>query len=188
MSQEAAPSVDVRPSKSNLAATTSTGPVGLGGWLILPFLHLGFNFALTIYGLIQMLQSFDGLVAIVEGGSDKLDALRLPLALSSLGGLLIIVLAPAGFYAMLVRSPRAPKIMITFYIAACIAGGLDVLADRMMSPILNQPVDASLAEQLIRSIFWSFVWIMYFIRSRRVANTFRAHQKAVDAKVSETFA
>lgn len=188
MNEEAVPSIDVRSSKSDAGTAKSLGPVGLGGWLILPFLHLGFSFVLTAYNLFQLLDNYDGLVAIVTGGSDKLEALRLPMALSALGGLLIFVLAPAGFYAMLIRSVRAPKIMITFYLANCIAAGLDVLADRMMSPILNEPTDTSLVTHLPQSIFWCFVWITYFIRSRRVANTFRPHEAALGEKVSETFA
>ena len=178
---------------TEIAAATPTtaqieGPVGLRGWLILPILHVVSSIGMTGFNLIPLVQNYEGVVAIARGSTDQLVAMRLPMALSLLGSLGLIAVAAAGLYAMLVRSPRAPKIMIGFYLVACTVTGEEIISDKLIQGILNEPADASVTTTFIRAVVLSCIWIPYFIRSRRVANTFRAHQKALDNKVRETFA
>ena len=163
-------------------------PTGLGGLLLLPFVHLGYDFIATIYGLFGELRNYNGLIAIVSGGSERLEALQWPLALASLGALLVIGLAPAGIYAMLVRSRHAPTVMIGYYLGACIAAGLKALSNKMVAAILKKSSDVSPAADLPAITFWLFVWAIYFLRSRRVRNTFRPARPAPGETVAETFA
>jgi hypothetical protein len=163
------------------------GPVGIGGWLILPILHLCGSIVLTLINLYGIVSEWSGIKAIIIGGNDKLVALRLPLAISSILGIAVLILACICLYRLLTRSPTTPKLMTFFYIGMVVATLGDVAADNMMSGILGSSTDPDNFKDLLRVIVAAAIWIPYFNRSRRVANTFRAREAAIDRKIGEVF-
>ena len=188
MGDETATSVNAQPSKSKPVKAGRKEPVGLGGWLILPLLHVAVLLGLNLYVVVQTLLDDQNLFAIAAGGTDQLAAMRLPAALSLFAALLVIIPAAAGLYAMLVLSRRAPRIMFAFYLASFAATGFEASARTMMARILDERVDRSAEDNISTAIMCSVAGIVYFTRSRRVANTFGPRKREVENEVSETFA
>jgi hypothetical protein len=163
------------------------GPVGIGGWLILPILHLCGSIVLTTINLYGIVSEWSGIKAIIEGGNDKLVALRLPLAISSILGIAVLILACVCLYRLFTRSPTVPRLMTFFYIGMVVATLGDIAADNIMSGILGSNTDPDNFKDLLRVTVAAAIWIPYFNRSRRVANTFRAREAALDRKIGEVF-
>ncbi|MGO4334817.1 DUF2569 family protein [Labrys sp. KB_33_2] len=59
--------------------------------------------------------------------------------------------------------------------------------DSYISNLTNTPSDPTHIKDLVRAPVGSAIWIPYFHRSRRVANTFRTQEAAVDRKIGEIF-
>ncbi|WP_413991437.1 DUF2569 domain-containing protein [Labrys okinawensis] len=165
----------------------SEGPVGIGGWLILPILHLCGAIILTLHNLYGIVSEWTGIKAIIEGGNDKLVALRLPLAISSILGIAVLILACICLHRLFARSPTVPRLMTFFYMGMVVATLGDVAADNMMSSIVGSSTDPDNFLDVLRVVIAAAIWIPYFHRSRRVANTFRAREAAVDRKIGEVF-
>jgi len=187
LSDEAAQPIAARPSKSKPGKAQSKEPVGLGGWLILPLLHVAALLGLKLYAVVQVLWDYQSLIAIAAGATDQLAAMRLPAALSLFAALLVIIPAAAGLYAMLVLSLRAPRIMFAFYLASFAAAGLEGSARTMMAQILDERVGSFAKDSIANTIMCSVAGIVYFSRSRRVANTFGPRKQELENEVSNTF-
>lgn len=137
---------------------------GIGGWLILPALHIA-------------------VVAPLSGGVALVQDLRVMPQLS--GPLLVPVLVEAFFYAAYLayalftaiaffqKKQRAVSLMIIFYVLAIVSALLSIGLTGWIEGITGEKVpDEDGAIQTARAIISSIVWVAYFLQSKRVKATF----------------
>lgn len=163
------------------------GPRGIGGWLILPIIGLVGTLILTAVNLYAVITEWEGIKAIIAGSNETATALRLPVAASFFGGLALIGLAALCLYRIFSHSPSVPRLMTIFYVSLVVISLIELAGDTYISNLTNTPKDPAHAKDLIRALVASAIWIPYFHRSRRVANTFRTREAAVDRKIGEIF-
>ena len=117
---------------------------GIGGWLILPIIGLFISVPILLYDLLSV-------NAIYE--------FNFYIGLLSLLDIILLVLVVIALFSIFNKKKYAPKIMISFYTAN----------------IMIQLVIAFLIEDfsgIIAPIIGGAIWIPYFIKSKRVKNTF----------------
>ncbi|OCC02257.1 hypothetical protein BA190_24720 [Labrys sp. WJW] len=154
------------------------GPVGIGGWLILPLLDILINPFYSAYEIYSTLTDWNLLGPFVGGAEDgRLEAARLPLLAYAFTSVVRGALAAYCLYLMLKRSPQTPRWMIIYYAVELVLGFLDFFLYRTVENMLQQanPQDYWVLP-FIAAI--CLIWIAYFRRSRRVANTFRSPEEA----------
>ena len=153
------------------------GPVGIGGWLILPVIGL---FVFPVRVAISMLTDYlpifrDGVWAnLVTPGSEVYHRLWAPVIIGEMAfNLVFLVFDLALLYLLFTKSYRFPKGFIVFAIAnlafivgdAAVAWQIPQVAARGME---------GLAGEIGRSLGVVLIWVPYMLVSKRVRNTFRA--------------
>ena len=79
------------PDPNTLPLTPVEGPKGIGGWLILPLIHLFGTVILTVINLAMALQYWDGLVLLATGRADpSVQWMALPTLASLVSGVAVI--------------------------------------------------------------------------------------------------
>lgn len=175
---------------------------GIGGWLILPVLHLIANAALIAYfnvwGFLQSIQEEIGRQAPpvetstgattgggMAGTTPHAPAVNVPQAavqeiLPQMLGLALVIFS--GFvitYALLClarffqKKKHVPAMMIGFYLCLLIMAGANAALLLRFPTLQAKPDD--LNEALVgvaQTVVFCAVWIPYFRISRRVKNTF----------------
>ncbi|MBP0581596.1 DUF2569 domain-containing protein [Labrys sp. LIt4] len=162
------------------------GPVGIGGWLILPLLDVVINPFYSAYEIHSVLTGWNLLGPFVGGAEDgRFEAARLPLLAYTFTSVVRVALAGYCLCLMLKRSPRAPRWMIIYYAVELVLGFLDFFLYRTVEDMLQQ---ASSQDYWVLPFIAAIclIWIVYFRRSRRVANTFRSREEA-DRQLGEIF-
>lgn len=175
---------------SDMALNTvqkTDGPVGIGGWLILPILGLCGTMLLTLYNLYGVVSEWAGIKAILAGGNDTLVALRVPIAISFALGIALVVVTALCLHRIFTYSPTVPKMMTIFYVGLIVTSLGETIADNLISQATGAATDPSNLKDLIQVSLSAAIWIPYFHRSRRVANTFRTRDVLVDRKIGEVF-
>ena len=163
------------------------GPRGIGGWMILPIIGLILTVGLTVYNLYGVVEEWEGIKAIIAGTNDTAIALRLPVAASSGFALITIGVALACLFSIFTHSPRVPWLMTIFYILVITATVVEILVDYRVVALTGGSTDPKNWGELTKVIVAAAIWIPYFHRSRRVANTFRTREATVDRKIGEIF-
>jgi hypothetical protein len=169
---------------SGAVAEQRSGPVGIGGWLILPIIGFVGTILLTGVNLMQGFASFEGLRAIFTAASSApIAELRLPLTTSLALGFLVIV--SAAYCLVLIFSKKAAivKFATIHYLLLMIAGFVEVWMDYKIHEVSpSEPADLTVARDAIRGVIIACIWIPYFHVSKRVRNTF------IDPKAQAAFA
>jgi hypothetical protein len=152
------------------------GPVGIGGWLLLPALGLIASPLLMAFGFYR-----DLLPALMPDVWNSLTDPR-SAAYNSLWGPLIVyeVLINVALFVFTVwllwqffsKSQRAPKLFVIWLAAIAGTQIIDYLLSSQIPMVADKAVDAADVKGLVRSIVNAAIWIPYFIRSERVKNTF----------------
>lgn len=151
---------------------TAAGPVGIGGWLVLPAIGLCLTPVMLGIGIWQV-------AGVILGGSwpalttpggpsyHPLYRVLLPAEIVVNVGMLVFVLAL--IFMFFSKSPRVPKLMIVFYLLNLAV----VAADTALAAQLPGFVwDREVVKDVGRTLLTSAIWVPYFLVSRRVANTF----------------
>jgi hypothetical protein len=151
------------------------GPEGIGGWLILPLLHL----VLTILSVLVVLAT-QSIPAFTEGHFATLTdpnfvnyhPLWKPLLiLEPIGIATVGVAAVWGLVLMFRKAKAFPRWMIIFYSVNLVYSILDVVLG-MQIPLVASQNGAGLVQQAIRACIGAAIWIPYMRVSKRVKNTF----------------
>ena len=151
------------------------GPRGIGGWLVLPLLGLIVS---PVRTAITCVRDFVPVfkpstwAALTTPGGPGYHPLWVPVIVFELvGNVTLIAFTIFVLVRFLKKSRRVPRLMIILLLG--IAGFL--LLDHLLVgliPALSAVPDAQSTTALSRSVVAAAIWIPYFLKSRRVRNTF----------------
>ena len=161
-------------------APRSTGPSGIGGWLVLPliglFITIGF---LTISLTRDLVPVMFGptWAMLTTPGTSAYHAYWAPyIVVSTISCVVMLAAAIALLVLALRKHPRFPMGMVIFYLALVPFSAIDLWAfSTFINEVSPGDVEATMPEvirQFARSIVACLVWIPYFLTSKRVKNTF----------------
>ncbi|HHH10721.1 MAG TPA: DUF2569 domain-containing protein [Sorangium sp.] len=152
------------------------GPRGIGGWLLLPLLHLVVT---AVRGLASL--ALDHAPMYVAGGDwwtiidphfDDYHPLWGPLIVFETTATVAFVIAAAtALWLMFRRSITFPRVMIGFYLTNAVYALLEYVGC-MVVPALASATGARATQQLVGAFIGCLIWVSYMHASKRVANTF----------------
>jgi len=150
------------------------GPVGLGGWLILPILGFFGTILLTGFNLLQGVAQLEGLRNIfVAESSSPLASLRIPMIASVLLGFLVIASAVYCLVLVFRKKPAIVKFATIHYLLLASASLVDTWLEYQIHAVVpSVPIDPSTLTNALRGIVAVCIWLPYFHVSKRVRNTF----------------
>jgi hypothetical protein len=154
----------------------TNGPVGIGGWLLLPALGLIATPFVIAFGFYKdMLPAFapDVWNALTNPNSAAYNSLWGPLIVYEvLVNLALFIFTVWVSWNFFTKSRRVPKLFVIWL--AVIAGTriVDHLLTYQIPAMADKPVDPADVRDLARSFVNAAIWIPYFLRSERVKNTF----------------
>lgn len=158
---------------SELQATNpiKDGPVGLGGWLLLPIFGL---FLRPVLGAFQL-----GIYKDAFAAWPFLDVYQsLFIAIELLLNVILLFAAPV---VLLVFAFRRLEMFPGWFMIWAIASPVFLVVDAVLAPwafpdAFSEPGNSAFGKETVRSIaqsVWAaLIWVPYMMRSRRVANTF----------------
>ncbi|MDE2162157.1 MAG: DUF2569 domain-containing protein [Alphaproteobacteria bacterium] len=147
-------------------------PVGLGGWLLLPLLQLVVT---PLYVALDLVKKILHHTALSRAEMASHHAFLLIAVVATVVAITTIAL---GFYCLsqfLRRRQRVPRLMLTWYavnILLAVLLPVQMLVDRVMFAKLIGPGAAHPMVGVVTAIVINAALIAYFLRSRRVKNTF----------------
>ncbi len=158
----------------------STKPEGIGGWLLVPIIGLFFS----IYQAFKLFRD-DGLLlfepemwlSFTTPGTVFYHSWWVPVIVSlAVFQLTIIVISIAAVIAILKKKRFVPKLMIGVYIVGLIMMIDDYVLATLFFPLISAELaDATQSEsikKLVGVTLAALIWIPYFMKSKRVKNTF----------------
>lgn len=162
------------------ASIDVSGPVGIGGWLLLPFLGLLVSLGITglsLYSDVLPALGSDIWPVLTTPGSAVYHASWGPYLIAALVINVVVILAALTLLFLgFGKRKHFPLGMIGFYVLCAIAMSLDVWA---AEGFLAEAMPAEAAEMkpeawrdFVRTITTGLLWSAYFLVSKRVKNTF----------------
>ena len=158
------------------AKATGNEPKGIGGWLLLPAVGL----IIMPFSLAYQFHQ-DILPALAPETWNTLTNTGSP-AYHPLWGVAIVfeVVANVGLFCFTLwllvlffkKSKKIPKLVIIWLLATAVVQIFDLLLTRQIPLIASHPVSMDTVKNIGRSIVGIAIWVPYFLRSRRVKNTF----------------
>lgn len=156
------------------AAAGRASPVGLGGLLLLPILHLIVNAAVLLFDAIgSFVQSSEAAATARAVGP----VIWTPVAhYAFVFALFALVTAAYAIFCLvqLLRKKKAvPSLMIIFYVLVMGVLCIRYLEVRRIAELTGSPTN--LGDEFtftVRMLIASAIWIPYFLVSQRVKNTF----------------
>ncbi|MCI0564908.1 MAG: DUF2569 domain-containing protein [Nitrososphaera sp.] len=158
------------------------GPLGLGGWLILPIIGLLLTplFAAEAF-LSEVMPLFEAKTwtALTTPGLPAYDPRWAPSLIFAAVSNLVLLVGPIGLLLLLFKKKRnLPKLVIAFYIFNFIAVGIDLLLTTTFiytkhPNIANaNEIVSEVVVELGRAFLLALIWVPYFLVSQRVTRTF----------------
>ncbi len=152
---------------------SAPAPSGIGGWLILPLVHLAVN------GLVIAINAATGIgegygLMPPAGGAAPLPR-DLNLLLLSISWFEAALLGYVVFCAiqLLRKTSRVPRLMTAFYgLLLAMAAGEYFLAGATLPPNAPPAAMAGAVKTVMGAVIAAAIWIPYFTMSKRVKNTF----------------
>ena len=145
-------------------STDSAGPIGIGGWLILPAIGLIIGPLLGLFSTLGLWWIGNQIANKGIGGSTG--SIRIVAAVSTLFTLFQLYVAVLFFG----KKRSAPGAMIFMYISAVL---LSFFGIWMTEPLVqNLPGTQNVWLGMIKPICIALVWVPYFTVSKRVHRTF----------------
>lgn len=149
----------------NESAPPAVQPSGIGGWLILPLIGLLLS---PVRMAILVIGEFKG--AFQAGVWENLPPGLQGFIIAELGANLAV--AAFGIVCLvlfLMKSKRTPKLMIAFYVAGAVVVFADVL---IAAAVFGLKPQSDFLRNVASALVGLCIWVPYFRRSVRVANTF----------------
>lgn len=173
---QSAKSIDALHRFSKVPIDDGRGPEGLGGWLILvgfglvmnpiQFIGIVFNTYLDVFrsGAWQRL---------TDPASPLYHALWGPtIVFETVGHALFLAMSIASICLFFLRSRWFPRAFIAMSLSNVVFLAVD-LALMSSIPAVTTEERTAVMYKLPRVLFWTMIWSIYMLRSRRVKNTFR---------------
>jgi hypothetical protein len=160
--------------EGTVTGKTDEGPKGIGGWLILPIIHLVLTVLLTAFNVIIALQYWSGIVAVVSGNIDPAHRwMAVPTVLSLVLGIGLVAFAIYVLVKLFQKKREVPRLMIWFYALVVAVTLFESGIVFAFEEFRESPADIDQAvKDLIRAFLGVVIWIPYFLRSKRVKATF----------------
>jgi hypothetical protein len=141
------------------------GPVGIGGWLILPIIGLIGSCFLTGYNLLQSLPDIQYLMTAPDLPEGLYSFVLIELA----ANVALIVLALGTLVLLFTTSRRFPATYI-FWLAFSL---VVVVADTLVASLVFEIAsDGQSIKDIVRAVAACAIWIPYTLVPVRVKNTF----------------
>lgn len=153
-------------------------PAGIGGWLYLPIIGLGVMSFVRIDGIMKMLLSFSpaNWKALTDPASPGYHWAWGPVMVSGLIAEIILLVLGIVLLVMLFRRKKVfRKLIIAYYLldVISVAGCTVAVALISMKQFqISELLTPENCRQILNGSIWAFIWIPYFIMSKRVKNTF----------------
>lgn len=151
------------------------GKKGLGGWLILPHIGLYLSIILTLVQLLFIIAPImfsEYWELLTSPDSDFYHSLWAPILIFEMVfNLLLLGLCIFALVQLYGKKSSFPKLMIMIYSASLFFMFVDYLL-ALQIPAVSEVEDGTRPSDLLRSVLSTAIWIPYFIRSKRVKNTF----------------
>jgi hypothetical protein len=154
------------------------GPVGIGGWLILPVIGL---FVFPLRAVMVLITDF---LPIFQGGAwsnlttpgaEHYHALWAPVILYEIACNVGFVVFDLALLVMLFgKSARFPKAFIVFALLNLFFIVSDTLLAGQIPAVAARGLEGS-AVEIARSLVVVAIWVPYMLMSKRVRNTFKAN-------------
>ena len=152
-------------------AAIGPGPVGLGGWLILPLLGIIMTPIMAVVGMMGMLPAIDGYQTMTA-------VQQLLLWFELISNLVFQGIVPIVLLVLFFRQMRSfPLVYVTWISLNMIVMLLDLIfAYHAFRDYYDSPGavfwDTETVQTLGRSVLGVAIWVPYMMNSRRVQNTF----------------
>ncbi|WP_119389973.1 DUF2569 domain-containing protein [Taklimakanibacter lacteus] len=155
-------------------AKPAEGPRGIGGWLILPIIHLVITILLTAYNVMMALQYWSGIMAMVTGNIDPAYRwMAVPTILSLVLGIALVAFAIYVLVRLFQKRREVPRLMIWFYSLVLAVTLFESGMVFAFEEFRESSADVGQAlKDLIRAFLGVAIWIPYFLVSKRVKATF----------------
>jgi len=170
-------------------ATENTEPKGLGGWMILPLIGL---FVMPIRLAVSLNNDF--LPIFKEGyweilttpGTEAYHHLWGPLIIfETAGNLFYILFALILIFLFFTKSHLFPTLIIIYIATNLIFIASDLFISNLIPAIASES-DPESIKDLSRTLIGAIIWIPYFMKSRRVKNTFVKRTPVYPLQPAET--
>ena len=151
-----------------------TAPSGIGGWLYLVALGLCLTPVRLVLEIGRGLRLLDPATwhAVTTPVRPAYHPLFGPLIVGELAANGILLLWTFGLlYLFFTRRRIFPPVMVTFLIVRVLIQAADLLV-ALLIPVAAAAIGPSVYSALGGSLVLVLVWVPYFLRSRRVDNTF----------------
>ncbi|HEY1772603.1 MAG TPA: DUF2569 domain-containing protein [Gammaproteobacteria bacterium] len=155
-------------------ATATTGPMGLGGWLILPGIAMGLHLLWLLWDLMGLMAFRSGNVPDASAaGIDFSDPAFIRLLNYEFNtSIVMVIFLVALLVLFFTRSWLLPKAFIAFLALNILIRLFDVMQAHGVATLnTDNNADASFTA-LARPVIYAVVWGSYFLKSVRVRNTF----------------
>lgn len=156
------------------------GSNGIGGWLIIPVIGLFFSvyhgLSLYLAGELLLLQS--GMwAALSTPGTIFYKSHWAPFVVSlAFLQTIVVVLSISALVAMFRKKSFVPALMVCVYVVGVLMMANDYLVAEFLFPQIDPAWAAELQSASLKKLIGvslaASIWIPYFVRSRRVKNTF----------------
>jgi hypothetical protein len=161
-------------------APRPVGPIGLGGWLILPLLGLFVTLFVVGAALVTdviPLISGPSWSALTTPGSPVFHSSWAPYIIASLVSNIVLFVGSIALLLLAFQKKRLfPLLMVAFYLTIVATSAVDLWAyTSFLKEVLPDEVAANasaVTREFARSIVGCLIWIPYFMTSKRVQNTF----------------
>ena len=149
------------------------GPKGIGGWLVLPIIHLVTTIVSAGINLFPVWQDWYGLLGLLFDPVDRW--MFLPIVISTASATAIMSLAACALVMMYLRKRMLPRLMIIYYCLGLASALFDAVLIYNFPEFRESPGDSDIAQatgDLFSMAIVTLIWVPYFLVSKRVEATF----------------
>lgn len=167
--------VAASPASPPLSETQSSEPCGIGGWLLLPALamvlsplRIAYDFYQNFFPILRPSLWF----ALLSSKSGMYNPpLALLLSWEIIVNVLLLGLTLWLAFLFFKKQKQVPTLYVGWLVLTCILQMADLFFASFV-PALAQQQNGSAYAELVKTLIASAIWIPYFLKSKRVKNTF----------------